>query len=170
MAQEIERKFLVRSDAWRADAWKAGVSGVRIRQGYLSASTARSVRVRTADERATLNVKGNKVGPRVSEFEYSIPLGDALQMLRELCRRPFIEKTRYHIAGPDGHLWEVDEFHAGNAGLVVAEIELSHEDQTFAHPAWLGDEVTDDPRYLNTNLAERPFTTWHREAGSRNQP
>lgn len=163
MAHEIERKFLVRSDAWRAALSRSGATGVRIRQGYLSTSSTRSVRVRTAGERATLNVKGNKVGPRASEFEYAIPLADAIQMLSELCRRPFIEKTRYDIPGPDGHIWEVDEFHAENAGLVVAEIELSHEDQTFAHPQWLGEEVTDDPRYLNTNLVERPFTTWDRD-------
>ena len=163
MAHEIERKFLVRRDAWRSAALKAGATGVHIRQGYLSTSKTRSVRVRTAGERATLNVKGNKVGPRVSEFEYPIPFGDAIQMLSEFCQRPFIEKTRYDMPGPDGHIWEVDEFHAANAGLVVAEIELSREDQPFARPPWLGEEVTDDPRYLNTNLAERPFTTWGRE-------
>ena len=162
MAQEIERKFLVRSDAWKADAWRAGATGVHIRQGYLSTSAARSVRVRTAGDRGTLTVKGSKVGPRASEFEYSIPLEDARQMLNELCRRPFIEKTRYNIPGPDGHLWEVDEFHAENRGLVVAELELSHEDEAFARPAWLGEEVTDDPRYLNSNLVERPFTIWGR--------
>ena len=167
MAHEIERKFLVRSDAWRADASKAGVSGVRIRQGYLSTSAARSVRVRTAGERATLNVKGNKVGPRATEFEYPIPFRDALQLLEELCRRPPIEKTRYDIPAPDGHIWEVDEFHGENTGLVVAEIELSHEDQAFTRPDWLGEEVTEDPRYLNTNLVERPFSTWDREEGSR---
>ena len=162
MAHEIERKFLVRSDAWRAAAANAGATGVRILQGYLSASANRSVRVRTAGERATLTVKGNKVGPRASEFEYSIPVEDALQMLNELCRRPLIQKTRYDIPGPDGHIWEIDEFHAENARLVVAEIELSHEDQAFAHPEWLAEEVTDDPRYLNTNLVERPFATWDR--------
>lgn len=167
MAHEIERKFLVRSDAWRADASKAGVSGVRTRQGYLSTSATRSVRVRTAGDRATLNVKGNKVGPRATEFEYPIPFRDALQLLEELCRRPHIEKTRYDIPAPDGHLWEVDEFHGGNTGLVVAEIELSHEDQAFIRPDWLGEEVTEDPRYLNTNLVERPFTTWDREVSPR---
>lgn len=163
MAYEIERKFLVRSDAWRSAASKAGASGVHIRQGYLSTSTARSVRVRTAGPRATLTVKGCKVGPRATEFEYSIPLGDAVQMLNGLCRRPLIEKTRYDIPAPDGHIWEVDEFHAENAGLVVAEIELSHEEETFARPVWLGKEVTDDPRYLNTNLVDRPFAIWDRE-------
>lgn len=167
MAHEIERKFLVRSDAWRPDASKAGVSGVRIRQGYLSTAATRSVRVRTAGERATLNVKGNKVGPRATEFEYPIPFRDALQLLEELCRRPPIEKTRYDIPAPDGHIWEVDEFHGENTGLVVAEIELSHEDQAFTRPDWLGEEVTEDPRYLNTNLVERPFSTWDREARSR---
>ncbi len=159
MAQEIERKFLVRSDAWRADA-----SAVRIRQGYLSASAARSVRVRTAGARATLAVKGAKTGPRVLEFEYPIPRRDALEMLDRLCRRPLIDKTRHRIRGPGGRLWEVDEFHAENAGLVVAEIELSHGKEEFARPDWLGAEVTDDPRYLNANLAERPFATWGRQA------
>lgn len=163
MAHEIERKFLVQSDTWRAAASRSGATRVRIRQGYLSTSSTRSVRVRTAGEHATLNVKGNKVGPRAAEFEYPIPLADATEMLGELCRRPFIEKTRYDIPGPDGHIWEVDEFHAENAGLVVAEIELSHEDEAFAHPQWLGEEVTDDPRYLNTSLVERPFTTWDRD-------
>lgn len=162
MAQEIERKFLVCSDAWRVDERKAAAAGVQIRQGYLSTSADRSVRVRTAGDRGTLTVKGSKVGPRASEFEYPVPLDDALQMLTELCHRPLIEKTRYNIPGPDGHLWEVDEFGAGNRGLVVAEIELSHEDQEFARPAWLGEEVTDDPRYLNSNLVERPFTKWGR--------
>ena len=157
MAQEIERKFLVRSDAW-----KVAATGVQMRQGYLSTSPARSVRVRTAAGRATLTVKGTKVGPRAAEFEYPIPLADAREMLADLCRRPLVEKTRYNISGPDGRLWEVDEFHAENAGLVVAEIELSHEDEAFARPAWLGDEVTDDPRYLNSNLVGRPFTTWDR--------
>ena len=166
MAQEIERKFLVRSDAWRAAAAKAGTAGVRIRQGYLSTTSTRSVRVRTLGERATLNVKGNKVGPRASEFEYSIPFEEAIQMLGELCRRPLIRKTRYDIPEADGHIWEVDEFHAENAGLVVAEIELSHEDQTFTRPDWVGEEVTDDPRYLNTNLVARPFTTWDCGYGS----
>ncbi len=157
MAQEIERKFLVSSGAW-----KTGATGSLLRQGYLSTSAARSVRVRTAGARATLTVKGNKVGPRASEFEYSIPLEEARQMLDELCRRPLIEKTRYAIPGPDGHLWEVDEFHAQNDGLVVAEIELSHEREDFVRPAWLGEEVTDDPRYLNFNLVGRPFTRWDR--------
>ena len=186
MAREIERKFLVRSDAWRAAASKAGAPGVRILQGYLSTSNTRSVRVRTAGEHATLTVKGAKVGLRASEFEYAIPLADARQMLDQLCRRPLIRKTRYNIPVPDntpvpddtpvpndtpvpddipapgGHIWEVDEFHAENAGLVVAEIELSHEHQTFARPVWIGAEVTNDPRYLNTNLVERPFATWNR--------
>ena len=182
MAQEIERKFLVRSDAWKvaapevgptasnAAAPEAGTTGVHIRQGYLSTSSTRSVRVRTIGARATLTVKGNKVGPRATEFEYPIPLEDARELLNQLCLRPLIEKTRYDIPGPDGHLWEVDEFHGENAGLVVAEIELSHEEQEFARPPWLGKEVTDDPRYLNTNLVERPFSTWNREEGARDEP
>ncbi len=161
MAYEIERKFLVRSGgAWRVAAAKAGATGVRIRQGYLSSGITRSVRVRTAGERATLCVKGGKVGLRATEFEYPIPLADARRMLDRLCVRPLIEKTRYDIPAPDGHVWEVDEFHAENAGLVVAELELSREDQAFARPDWLGEEVSDDPRYLNVNLVASPFVSW----------
>ncbi len=142
MAKEIERKFLLRSEAWRASAGP----GTPYRQGYLSTDKARTVRVRLAGEHGYLTVKGITVGASRDEFEYEIPAADARAMLDTLCERS-IEKTRYRIAH-EGHTWEVDAFAGANAGLVVAEIELASEDEAFARPAWLGEEVTADPRLL----------------------
>ena len=153
MAQEIERKFLVSGDDWKALA-----TGTLFRQGYLNSTKERVVRVRTMGERAVLTVKGITVGATRAEFEYDIPLDDANQML-ELCEQPLIEKTRYRIA-VDGLVWEVDEFHGVNEGLTVAECELESEDQDVPRPHWVGDEVTGDPRYFNSNLIANPFTTW----------
>ena len=153
MPTEIERKFLVKSDAW-----KDGPPGVEIRQGYLARDKERSVRVRLAGDKAFITVKGAGEGITRSEFEYPVPLDDAREMLA-LCLPSLIEKTRYerHHAG---HLWEVDEFQGDNAGLVVAEIELDAEDRDFEKPEWAGEEVSDDPRYLNACLAERPWREW----------
>ncbi|MBS0558587.1 MAG: CYTH domain-containing protein [Proteobacteria bacterium] len=151
---EIERKFLVDTAKWRpADA------GVDYRQGYLVAARDRSVRVRVAGRRGYLTIKGATVGATRSEFEYEIPLDHALSMLDGLCERPIIEKTRHteRIAGRD---WEIDVFHGQNEGLVVAEIELDTETDTFEKPAWAGREVSDDPRYLNANLFRHPFGSW----------
>lgn len=156
MAEEIERKFLVNSDAWRAQA-----SGTRFRQGFLSTDPDRTVRVRAAGARGTLTIKGRTVGARRPEYEYEIPLADAEQMLDTLCERPLIEKVRFELH--DGtHLWEIDVFEGDNAGLVVAEIELESEEESFERPDWLGEEVTDDPRYFNANLVENPYRTWQR--------
>lgn len=154
MPKEIERKFLLRGDAWRASAGE----GTSYQQGYLSTDLARTVRVRLAGERGALTVKGPSVGATRDEFEYAIPAVDARTMLDHLCEHT-IEKTRYVIEHL-GHTWEVDEFHGANAGLVVAEIELASEAETFARPAWVGEEVTADPRYFNSNLAVAPFSTW----------
>ncbi len=154
MAQEIERKFLVAGDAWRDLA-----EGVVYRQGYLSTASDRTVRVRTVGAKGTLTVKGITVGATRSEFEYEIPLADADAMLDELCMRPLIEKIRHEIPF-DGLVWEVDVFAGDNVGLVVAEVELSHEDQEFELPDWIGEEVTHDPRYYNANLIAHPFNTW----------
>lgn len=152
MGIEIERKFLVSGDAWRND------SGVLYRQGYLNRDKARTVRVRIAGEAAFLTIKGKSTGATRAEFEYPVPLDDA-QALLALCDGPLIEKTRYIIEHA-GHRWEVDEFAGDNAGLVVAELELSAEDEAFDAPAWLGPEVTLDARYFNSNLATQPFCTW----------
>jgi adenylate cyclase len=154
MAHEIERKFLVRSDAWRP----AGTAQ-RYRQGYLRTAGPATVRVRVAGEHGYLTIKGPTVGATRSEFEYSIPLADAEALLDTLCDRPQIEKLRWRV--PAGaHTWEIDEFLGENAGLVVAEIELAAEDDPFERPAWLGAEVTADPRYRNSELARRPYRTW----------
>ena len=155
MATEIERKFLVRGDAWRADAHHRQ----RLQQGYLASSERGSVRVRIGGDTACLNVKGASVGASRLEFEYAVPLEDARQMLRELCRPPIIEKTRY-LVRHRGEEWAVDVFAGDNAGLVVAEIELEHEAQAVALPDWAGEEVTHDVRYYNSNLAITPFNRW----------
>lgn len=154
MGLEIERKFLVTDDAWRALA-----TGVPFRQGYLSSAPERAVRVRIAGDKGTLTVKGVSDGVTRAEFEYAIPVEDAAAILDGLCEKPLIEKTRYRI--PFGaHTWEVDEFHGENAGLIVAEVELARADERPALPAWVGREVSSDARYFNSNLVKRPFTTW----------
>ncbi len=152
MPLEIERKFLVSGHAWRsADA-------VLYRQGYLNRDKQRTVRVRMAGDRAFLTIKGVSSGATRVEFEYEIPVSEAAQLLT-LCDGPLIEKTRHRVTvGP--HVWEVDEFHGDNDGLVVAEIELGSEDEAFARPEWVSVEVTEDARYYNSNLAVRPFRTW----------
>jgi len=153
MGKEIERKYLVLGDAWRALA-----RGVRYRQGYLSTVKERTVRVRTVGDRGYLTVKGLTVGATRREFEYEIPADDTAALL-EMCEQPLVEKVRYTI--PFGGLaWEVDEFEGVNQGLVVAECELSSEDQRIELPPWIGQEVTGDPRYFNSNLIAHPFSTW----------
>lgn len=154
MGKEIERKFLVVGDAWRGLA-----PGTRYRQGYLSTVKERTVRVRIAGEQAFLTVKGLSVGATRAEFEYAIPPADAEEMLDALCERPIVEKIRYRISVA-GLTWEIDEFGGANAGLIVAEVELADEAQTFASPDWVGREVTGEPRYFNANLVARPYSTW----------
>lgn len=154
MATEIERKFLVDGDAWRALG-----TGTVFRQGYLSTEKERTVRVRTEGDRARLTIKGITVGATRAEYEYEIPVADATEMLDDLCHQPIIEKTRYRIDG-NGVTWEVDEFFGVNEGLVIAEVELDSEDQVFDLPDWIGVEVTGDARYFNANLIANPFSAW----------
>ncbi|AKS40414.1 CYTH domain-containing protein [Wenzhouxiangella marina] len=153
MGTEIEHKFLVR-DA----SWKAGARGTRLIQAYLSTDPDRTVRVRVAGDEAWLTIKGRADGPARSEFEYPIPLADA-QGLLALCHHPWIDKTRYLVPFGD-HVWEVDEFHGENEGLIVAEVELSELGESFERPPWLGADVTDDPRYSNSGLVRKPFSRW----------
>jgi CYTH domain-containing protein len=153
VATEIERKFLVNGSEWRQP------DAVRFCQGYLSRDKERTVRVRLAGEQAFITIKGVTRGMSRAEFEYAIPVADAEQLLK-LCHSPLINKLR-HIVLHNGTRWEVDEFLDENAGLVVAEVELESEDQPFGHPGWLGQEVTDDPRYYNSNLASNPYCNWH---------
>lgn len=154
MGVEIERKFLVEGDAWRL-----GAHGTPYRQGYLSTEPGRVVRVRVAGERGYLTVKGPAAGAARPEFEFEIPARDAEAMLDALCLRPLVEKTRYRIAFR-GHAWEVDEFHAENAGLILAEVELGAPDEPVELPPWVGEEVTADPRYSNAALTLNPYQRW----------
>ncbi len=152
MATEIERKFLVTGSGWRQPRPR------RLVQGYLNRDRERTVRVRIDGEQGFLTVKGVTTGATRSEFEYAIPLPDAEHLLA-LCETPPIHKLRHAVAF-EGMRWDVDEFLGDNAGLVVAEIELADESQPFARPAWLGEEVTRDPRYFNSNLATHSYVTW----------
>lgn len=153
MGIEIERKFLVEGDAWRV-----GASPSRIVQGFLSRDPERIVRVRLRDGEAFLTIKGKGSGLARVEVEVAIPAEEARQLL-PLCLPPLIEKTR-HLVTWAGHLWEIDEFFGDNAGLVVAEVELAAEDEIFERPPWLGREVSEDFRYSNAALSERPWRDW----------
>lgn len=156
MAQEIERKFLVTDEVLPLLG-----NGTEYRQGYLAQNDLLAVRVRVAGEKAWLTVKGAGSGGKVPvrpEFEYVIPEEDARNMLA-LVSDPIIHKTRY-LLQYGGNTWEVDVFAAANAGLLVAEIELNSADQEFDLPPWVGQEVTDDVRYLNVNLVKNPFSQW----------
>jgi adenylate cyclase len=155
MAIEIERKFLVRNGSWRARA----DAGTRFRQGYFTTPRRASIRVRIEGEHANINIKSAELGVRRLEFEYPVPLEEAEQMLEQLCEQPQVEKTRYHVQHA-GQTWEIDVFEGDNTGLVVAEIELESEDAEFARPDWLGEEVSDDPRYYNVSLVTHPYKDW----------
>lgn len=155
MAVEIERKFLVENEKWR----DAVESSEHIMQGYLAANANATVRVRVKGDKAFLTIKGATEGITRSEYEYPIPVEDAEQMLRELSASPVIDKVR-HLVRCGSHLWELDVFSGANEGLIMAEVELAAEDETFELPVWAGDEVTADPRYYNVNLARNPFSHW----------
>ena len=155
MATEIERKFLLKDDSWK----EFSDEGTKYSQGYLVGSEEASVRVRVQGERAFLNMKSATIDITRQEFEYEIPLNEAIEMLNNLCDKPLISKTRYHVK-IDKHLWEIDVFDGDNNGLIVAEIELKNEDEFFSKPDWLGEEVSDDARYYNTCLVKHPFKDW----------
>ncbi|MCK5221165.1 MAG: CYTH domain-containing protein [Candidatus Aminicenantes bacterium] len=154
MGKEIERKFLIKGNDWKKNSKE-----VLFRQGYLSTVKERTVRVRTIDNKGFLTIKGITVGATRAEYEYEISVSDANEMLDSLCEKPIIEKTRTKIEYK-GLIWEVDEFFGENEGLVVAEVELVSEDQKPAIPEWIGEEVTGDPRYFNSNLIKNPFKNW----------
>jgi len=154
---EIERKFLVRGD-FVPEAFES----VHIVQGYISSSRNASVRVRLRGDKGFITVKSSRSPSMMSRFEWEmeIPAEDA-RLLLSTVGDNVIDKTRYLIRSSDGiHTWEVDQFHGDNEGLVVAEIELSSEDETFAKPGWLGEEVTTDPRYFNSQLVANPYCNW----------
>jgi CYTH domain-containing protein len=158
MAMEIERKFLVNGDDYRRQAFASD----RITQGYICSGHGRTVRVRLRGNCGYLTIKGPSLDGGLSryEFEKEITLDEAHQLLK-LCEPGVIDKTRYLVKSPDGrHTFEVDEFYGDNEGLVMAEIELGDETDTFDRPDWLGEEVTGDARYYNSRLKDHPFKTW----------
>jgi adenylate cyclase len=154
MAKEIERKFLI-----NLEAIGPLPSGTVMQQGYIATADKTVVRIRVAGERAYLTLKGANKGVTRTEFEYEIPVDDAQAAIAELCSGPVVEKTRY-LVDHAGHTWEVDIFHGDNAGLVVAEIELSHETEAFELPHWVTTEVSGDAKYYNSSLLDNPFKNW----------
>ena len=153
MAVEIERKFLVVGNDWKHSVGRETV----MEQGYLGGDQC-SIRVRVEGDSARLNIKSLSTGIRRTEFEYPIPLTEAQQMLADFATSS-VSKTRHYVDF-GRHQWEIDVFAGANQGLIVAEIELSAEDESFERPPWLGEEVSQDPRYLNVFLARKPFTQW----------
>ena len=155
MALEIERKFLVKGD-FKTESYQS----TRVTQGYLSSVPERTVRVRVKGEKGFLTIKGkgNTSGTSRYEWEKEIPVEEAKELL-QLCEPGIIDKTRYLIRH-EGHLFEVDEFHGENNGLVIAEIELKNENENFSRPAWLGEEVTGDRKYYNAMLSRNPYANW----------
>ena len=154
MGVEIERKFLVNETLL-----PELTNGYTIMQGYIQTVDHTTVRIRIRDKEAFLTIKGKSQGASRLEFEYPIPLNDAQEMLTNLCHTSLIEKTRY-LVEHEGHTWEVDLFDGSNKGLIIAEIELESEDEEFSLPAWVTKEVTDDVRYFNSNLIQRPYIDW----------
>jgi len=155
MAAEIERKYLV-----DVAAWKPAGAGIHFKQGYLNSQKERVVRVRLEGSVARLTIKGVTKGITRAEFEYEIPLEDAVALL-DLCEQPLIEKRR-HEETFGGKTWEIDVFLGDNAGLVIAEVELTSEDETPALPPWVRQDVSSDARYYNNNLLQHPYKTWSR--------
>jgi adenylate cyclase len=154
MPLEIERKFLLKSDAWR----KLAQRSQRMSQGYLASGGRVSLRVRIAGDEARLNMKTGGVGVSRQEYEYPIPVAEARELLA-LAEGSLIDKTR-HFVEHAGKTWEVDEFHGDNSGLVVAELELEREGEQFAVPPWIGKEVSQLARYYNSRLVGHPYCAW----------
>ena len=154
MGIEIERKFLVINDLWKAGA----DNGTDFKQGYLTKAGSCSVRVRKEGEQANLNIKSAEMGIQRQEFEYPIPADEADELLDLFCPQT-VSKRRYEVDFA-GKTWEVDVFEQDNQGLIIAEIELSSADETFEHPPWIGNEVSDEARYYNNELARNPYSKW----------
>lgn len=154
MPVEIERKFLIANTDWKENISEE----VPIKQGYLSVTPERTIRVRTKGDKGYLTIKGKTINTTRAEYEYEIPLSEALELLG-LCNKPLIEKTRYHVV-TNGNLWEVDVFEGDNEGLIVAEIELENEAQEIILPNWIGEEVSHQNRYFNSQLSHTPFKNW----------
>lgn len=154
MPLEIERKFVVTTNEWRTLVSRS----YTIKQGYLNLAPERTVRVRVKEDEAFITIKGKSIGITRAEFEYEIPVKEAEQLL-ELCEGVIILKTRHEVVF-EHKLWEVDVFEGENTGLIMAEIELTAEEENFKTPAWVGKEVSTDSRYYNSNLVKNPFANW----------
>lgn len=157
MGKEIERKYLVTDNQYRIQSCVT-----YIQQGYLISQKERVVRVRIKGDKGYVTIKGENIGATRSEYEYAIPVVDAKEIIENLCEKPIIEKNRYIYKAEDGHVWEIDEFLGDNQGLVVAEIELSDEREEFTLPKWIGEDVTYDARYYNSNLIKNPYKNWNK--------
>ena len=156
MGKEIERKFLVTGKEWKSYSSHSIV----FKQGYFKGEKlSASIRVRIEGEVAKLNIKGATIGIVRDEFEYPIPVDEANQLLALYCKTPYIEKTRYYV-NYKSHLFEIDEFIGENQGLVVAEVEIENVDETISLPDWIGEDVSEQPKYYNNNLVEFPFSQW----------
>ena len=155
MALEIEHKFLLKNNDWQKDIKKSS----RYKQGYLISDSKKSIRIRTSNDRAWLNIKSATIGTHRHEYEYEIPYNEGEEILNTLCEKPLIEKTR-HLVPYDQHIWEIDVFTGDNEGLIVAEIELSQVGELFSKPSWIDMEVTDDLRYYNNKLCKNPYKNW----------
>ena len=154
MGLEIERKFLVKNDSWK----KESEEGIHITQGYLNSTVERTVRVRIQGNKGVITIKGKNQNLTRKEFEYQIPLNDARNLL-DLCENPIIEKTRFLLSS-NNNTWEIDVFEGLNDGLILAEIELKSEEDTFDIPSWLGEEVSLDKKYYNSSLIANPYANW----------
>lgn len=154
MGFEIEKKFLLKNKSWKSEVYKS----IHIKQGYLSSEIERTVRIRVTDNEGLITIKGKTENLTRAEFEYKIPISDAIELL-VLCESPLIEKTRYLIKRQEV-VWEVDEFLGANSGLIVAEVELCDENQSLDLPDWIGEEVSMDPKYYNSALIANPFMNW----------
>jgi adenylate cyclase len=154
MGVEIERKFLILNDEWKKKA-----KPIRVLQGYLQTNKECTIRVRVIDDKGVITIKGQNIGATRPEYEYVIPVIDALELLKNLCLKPLIDKTRY-LFEYRGLTWEIDEFHRENGGLIIAEVELKSESQKIELPSWVGEEVTGDERYYNSYLSRHPYKEW----------
>ncbi|MCB0705811.1 MAG: CYTH domain-containing protein [Saprospiraceae bacterium] len=154
MGIEIERKFLLANSDWKKQAGQ----GIEIKQGYIDPLSENTVRIRIKGNRGYLTIKGKTINTTRQEFEYEIPLQDAIELLH-LCHQPIIEKVRHEVLH-QGATWEIDEFKGANMGLVIAEIELDHEDKSIELPSWIGKEVSSEVKYYNSNLIYSPFSAW----------
>ena len=154
MPKEIERKFLVKNNEYKRKA-----KGVLYIQGYIDTKPQKTIRVRIVESKGFLTIKSKKIGIQRDEYQYEIPLEDAVEMMENLCKKPLIEKIRYEYKF-ENHVWEIDEFRGENEGLIIAEIELDDEDEVYLKPDWVGEEVTYDTRYNNSSLIKNPYRKW----------